>query len=105
MAQLALEHVLYTLLAKDAEENVFAIITPNVWQIMEPVYVVLVIVESHVTKPVPKVRLGRIVLIIVSVIMVQNVPRKRECVYAQPDGEGSNVIYLVKNRFTVKTVK
>jgi hypothetical protein len=42
MAQLALEHVLYTLLAKDAEENVFAIITPNVWQIMEPVYVVLV---------------------------------------------------------------
>jgi hypothetical protein len=37
--------------------------------------------------------------------MVQNVPRKRECVYAQPDGEGSNVIYLVKNRFTVKTVK
>lgn len=61
--------------------------------------------ESRVTKPVLKVHLGRIVLIIANVITVLNVPRKQECVYAQPDGEDSNVICLAKNRFTVKTVK
>lgn len=61
--------------------------------------------ESRVTKPALKVRMGRTVPINVNVTTVLNVPRNLECVYVQPDGEDSNVIYLVRNRFTVKIVK
>lgn len=49
MVRRALERVPCILMAKGVEENAIATTTHNVWLIMAHAYVVLVIVDYHVT--------------------------------------------------------